>query len=403
MRGKIVRTVTGSVQKCGMNATTLHVEACKCMLSLENDNQAVWDQMFHLLPKLRQALSCRVCRGLLIDPYGSHSCEHHVCKGCLRKKRALIPGCRWCTNLEKLTEDKQARILLACYQKLCEYVAQKAVGGQLLATQNGEYNKTLAIIKEAVTSPISLAHFQNQQQQAPVPANTTDSNSKISPSTSGNLNMATESRVTPVKLPPEIELLPPKRVTKLLSSPTGSDSQKEKKRKRKPFKGSYYNYGKKKKTVRLSANATNSFYNLGSEKNISTDFASLDFKTGDCPQKVIMEEEESEEIQVVDNVDPEPKPKIEQKQTVVVTPPGKHRKNKGKVKRCSCGMSSKLQSPRCVTTRCPCFSDEGSCELCPCLNCGNPFNNNNNNNKMQPDGKYPLKCVDEKSMLTSVE
>ncbi|PFX16241.1 E3 ubiquitin-protein ligase MSL2-like [Stylophora pistillata] len=329
-----------------MNATTLYVEACRCMLSLENDDQIVWDQMFHLLPKLRQALSCRVCRGLLIDPYGSHSCEHHVCKGCLRKKRALTPGCRWCTNLEKLMEDKQARILLACYQQLCEYVAHKAVGAQRLSTQNGEYNKTLAIIKEAATSPISLENFQSQQQQALVPANTSESNSKISPSTSGNFNMATESRVTPVKLPPEIELLPSKRVTKLLSFPTGSDSQKEKKRKRKPFKGSYYNYGKKKKTVRLSTNATHSFCGLGSEKNISTDFTSLDSKTGTLPQKVTMEEDECEEIQVVDNVDPEPMSKIEQKQTVVVTPPGKHRKYKGKVKRCSCGMSSKLQSPR---------------------------------------------------------
>lgn len=38
------------------------------MLSLEAGNQAVWDQLIHLLPKLRQALSCRVCRRLLIDP-----------------------------------------------------------------------------------------------------------------------------------------------------------------------------------------------------------------------------------------------------------------------------------------------------------------------------------------------
>lgn len=384
-----------------MNATTLYVEACKCMLSLETDNQAVWDQMFHLLPMLRQALSCRVCRGLLIEPYGSHSCEHHVCKGCLRRKRALTPGCRWCTNLEKLTEDKQARIVLACYQKLCEYVAQRAVGAQRLATQNGEYNKTLAIIQEAVTSPISLAHFQNQQPQQ-VPANSSESNSKIPTTSSGNLNMATKSRVTPTKLPPEIQLISPKKVSKLLASPTGTDNQKEKKRKRKPFKGSYYNYGKKKKTVRLSTNTANLSCSSETENSISTDLDSLDFKTRDCPQEVSNEEEEeNEEIQVVDNVDPEPASEIQQKETVVVTPPGKHRKNKGKLKRCSCGTSSKLQSTRCISTRCPCFSDGGSCEQCPCLHCGNPFNNNNN--KMLPDGKCQLKFVDEKSVLTSAE
>lgn len=380
------------------------------MLSLETDNQAVWDQLFHLLPKLRQALSCRVCRGLLIDPYGSHSCEHYVCKGCLRRKRALTPGCRWCTNLEKLTEDKQARIVLACYQKLCEYIAQIAAGAQRLTTQNGEYNKTLAIIQEAVTSPISLAHFQSHQSQVPV--NYSESNSKMSTS-GGNLNMAAESRVTLTKqLPPEIKLMPPKKVAKLLASPTGNENQKEKKKKKKPFKGSYYNYGKKKKTVvRMTTSSATSLSCINSEtantNSVLTNMESLDFKSGDCPEQVSNEdnnEEENEEIQVVDNVEPELKQDLQQKEVVVVhvvTPPGKHKKNKGKLKTCSCGTSSKLQSTRCISTRCPCFSDGGSCEHCPCLNCGNPFNNNND--KLSPDGSCKLKFVDEKNVLTSVE
>lgn len=348
------------------------------MLSLETDNQAVWDQLFHLLPKLRQALSCRVCRGLLIDPYGSHSCEHYVCKGCLRRKRALTPGCRWCTNLEKLTEDKQARIVLACYQKLCEYIAQKAASVQRLTTQNGEYNKTLAIIQEALTSPISLAHFPSQQPQQ-VPIDNSESNSKNSTS-SGNLNMAAVSRVPVTTLP-------------------------IKKRKKKHFKGSYYNYAKKKKTpVKISMSATNLPCSSETESSVLINRGSLDFKTEECPQEVTMEEDDNnEEIQVIDTVEPEliVKPELQQKEVVVVTPPGKHRK-KGKLKRtCSCGTSSKLQTTRCVSTRCPCFSDGGSCEHCPCFNCGNPFNNNND--KVSPDGKFKLKFVDEKSLLTSVE
>lgn len=372
------------------------------MLSLETDNQAVWDQLFHLLPKLRQALSCRVCRGLLIDPYGSHSCEHYVCKGCLRRKRALTPGCRWCTNLEKLTEDKQARIVLACYQKLCEYIAQKAASVQRLTTQNGEYNKTLAIIQEALTSPISLAQFPGQQPQQ-VPMDNWESNSKNSTS-SGNLNMAAASRVTVTTLPPEMKLSP-KKVAKLLASPTKSENQKIKKRKKKHFKGSYYNYAKKKKSpVKISMSATNLPCSSETESSVLMNRDSLDFKTAECPQEVTMEEDDNnEEIQVIDTVEPEliVKSELPQKEVVVITPPGKHRK-KGKLKRtCSCGTSSKLQTTRCVSTRCPCFSDGGSCEHCPCLNCGNPFNNNND--KVSPDGKFKLKFVDEKSLLTSVE
>ena len=367
------------------------------MLSLETDNQAVWDQLFHLLPKLRQALSCRVCGGLLIDPYGSHSCEHHVCKECLRRKRALIPGCRWCTNLEKLTEDKQARIVLACYQKLCECIAQKAASVQRLSTQNGEYNKTLAIIQEAVTSPISLADFPSNRQ-VQVPVNISELNSKNS--SGANLNMAAESRVPVTVLPPEMKLMPPKKVAKLLASPTGSQSQKERKKKKKPFKGSYYNYGKKKKTpVKISTGAP---YSPELENNVLVNMDSLDFKTGDCSPEVTKDEEDNEEIQIVDSVEPgiRVKPDLQPKEVVVVTPPGKHKK-KSKLKRCSCGTSSKLQNTRCISTRCPCFSDGGSCEHCPCVNCGNPFSNNNE--KVSPDGKCKLKFVDEKCVLTSVE
>lgn len=368
-----------------MNATTLYVEACKCMLSLEagSQTQAVWDQLFHLLPKLRQALTCRVCRRLLVDPYGSHSCEHHVCKGCLRKKRSLNPGCRWCTNLEKLSEDKQTRILLACYQKLCEFIAHKVPGAQRLSitTQNGEYNKIFAIIQEAVTSPISLSHSQNQPpQNLPASGSDGESNSRISSpglSHGGNFNMASESRVIEPKLPAEVKRLVPQNAAKLLSpQPIAGGNKIDKKRKRKPFKGTYYNYGKKKKTSpRHSASAPELSCSTEMRSRIEH-VESLDLRTSDCSPEISDEKEvDSEEVVVVGNTEPEPKMELRKEQTVV-TPPGK-KKSRGKLKRCSCGTSSKFLSPRCVTTRCPCFSDGGSCECCPCLNCGNPFNNNN--------------------------
>lgn len=371
-----------------MNATTLYVEACKCMLSLEAGSLTVWDQLFHLLPKLRQALSCRVCRRLLVDPYGSHRCEHHVCKGCLRKKRSLNPGCRWCTNLDKLTEDKQTKIVLACYQKLCEIIAQNMSGAQRnpIIPQNGEYNKLFAITEEAVASPISLENCPNQPSEM-VPENNQDgeSNSQIS-SSGGNSKKASESRVTEARLPPELKRMAPVTVTR------ESESPNSKKRKRKHFKGSYYNYSKKKKT---SPRQTGSSLDLSvrSEKTLEVD--SLNFETS--PEKTKEKEPEGDEIVVVDQLDfIEPQtPREVPKLRSVVTPPGKKR-TKGKPKRCSCGTTTKLQSPRCVTTRCPCFSDGGSCECCPCVNCGNPFNNNNNN--VIPDDGCKLQFVDEKNV-----
>ncbi|XP_068731764.1 uncharacterized protein [Montipora capricornis] len=383
-----------------MNATTLYVEACKCMLYLDAGGQAVWDQLFHLLPRLRQALTCRVCRRLLVDPYGSHNCEHHVCKGCLRKKRSLNPACRWCTNLEKLTEDKQTKIVLACYQKLCEFIAREVPNaqGKPIMPQNGEYNKVFSIIQEAVTSPISLANGLNQQsEEVPDKVPEGESNSQIS-SAGGNLNREAESRVAEPKLSPEVERFPPQTLTKDISpSSTGSESSCNKKRKRKPFKGTYYNYNKKKKTSpRQSVSGPD--LSCSSEKTVELN--SLDSETSCGPS----EESEGKEvggkeivdIDHLDHREAGSQPEV-QKQRTVVMPPGKKR-TKGKSKRCSCGTTTKLQSPRCVTTRCPCFSDGGSCESCPCLNCGNPFNNNNN--KLSSEDGYQLRFVDEKSLVT---
>ena len=351
----------------------------------------MWDQLLDLLPKLRQALSCRVCLELLIDPYGSHSCEHYVCKGCLRKKRSLTPGCRWCSNLEKLTEEKQIKIVLACYQKLCEYIAQAPSGVPRLSTQNGEYNKTLAILQEAITSPISLADFSRVQIQQ-VPVDESASDSKV-PSLNFKPNMALESRVMIPILPPEIRLLPKNKVTKLLTPSVTKEAVKAGRRKRKPFKGTYYNYSKKKKTaLRLTKREAN----LPSIQEFAgSAFSDNGDPTESQPQKEI--EEENGEIQVSNEVAP-----VEKQRKVVITPPGKKRKNKGKFKTCKCGTSSKVQTTRCVSSRCPCYSDGVSCELCPCLCCGNPCNNNNNNNanfKIM-NGGCKLKVVDEKNIKT---
>ena len=384
----MLTTTENVVSFSEMNATTLYVEACKCMLSLEAGSLTVWDQLFNLLPKLRQALSCRVCRRLLVDPYGSQRCEHHVCKACLRKKRSLNPGCRWCTNLDKLTEDKQTKIVLACYQKLCEIIAHNMSDAQRnpIIPQNGEYNKLFDITEEAVRSPISLANCPNQQSEMVAENNQHgESNSQIS-SSGGN---SKKSRVIETKLPPELKRVVPQTIT------AESESPNSKKRKRKHFKGTYYNYNKKKKT---SPRQTGSGQDLSVSSEKTLDIASLDFESS--LEKSKEKESKGKEIVVVNQLDyaelqtPQEVPKLRS----VVTPPGKKR-TKGKSKRCSCGTTTKLQSPRCVTTRCPCFSDGGSCECCPCVNCGNPFNNNNN--KVIPDDGCKLQFVDEKNISAS--
>lgn len=104
-----------------MSATALYVKACRCLYSYESSSS--WDQLVVLLPQLKTALSCRVCLGLIVDPQSSRYCQHYVCRGCLKKKRALNPGCKWCLDWTKLEEsDRQVRVVLACYKLLCETI-----------------------------------------------------------------------------------------------------------------------------------------------------------------------------------------------------------------------------------------------------------------------------------------
>lgn len=101
------------------NATSLYVKACKFLLC--GEDRSSWDELVTLMPELRSALSCRVCRGLVSDPLSSGYCPHYVCRACLRKKRALNLGCIWCLDFSKLKRsDEQIGVVVACYKLLCK-------------------------------------------------------------------------------------------------------------------------------------------------------------------------------------------------------------------------------------------------------------------------------------------
>ena len=103
------------------SATSLYVQACKFLLC--GEDRSSWDQLMAILPQLRNALTCRVCRGLIVEPLSSGYCQHYVCKACLKRKRALNPGCKWCLDFTTLRQsDEQIRVVLACYKLLCEAI-----------------------------------------------------------------------------------------------------------------------------------------------------------------------------------------------------------------------------------------------------------------------------------------
>ena len=147
------------------SATSLYVQACKFLLC--GEDRSSWDQLMAILPRLRNALTCRVCRGLIVDPLSSGYCQHYVCRACLKRKRALNPGCKWCLDFSKLKQsDEQVRVVLACYKLLCE-----AIKSSSYYVENDENLVIANLLREAklnldVLPNSNILVSKNSQQMA---------------------------------------------------------------------------------------------------------------------------------------------------------------------------------------------------------------------------------------------
>ena len=136
-----------------MNATSLYVSTCRLVIQANSEDledTSSWNDLYRLLPYLRNSLSCTVCDSLLVEPYSPDStCQHHVCKACRGGKKKLKPSCSWCKSYETYVENVQLRILLQCYKKLNEYLASTLIYRKLmLIASNGGTNGLLEIIQE---------------------------------------------------------------------------------------------------------------------------------------------------------------------------------------------------------------------------------------------------------------
>lgn len=119
-----------------MNATSLYVSTCRLILQADSEDPNSWNDLYRLVPYLRQSLSCTVCSNLLIEPHTptETNCQHHVCRTCRGGRKKLKPSCGWCKDYDKYVENVQLRILLQCYKKLCEYLTSTGIFRCLILT-----------------------------------------------------------------------------------------------------------------------------------------------------------------------------------------------------------------------------------------------------------------------------
>ncbi|XP_033759434.1 E3 ubiquitin-protein ligase MSL2-like [Pecten maximus] len=136
-----------------MNALNIYLTTCRYVMQADLADRETWSDLYRYLPFLRQALSCCVCRNLIVRPMGpiQNVCQHFVCFACKGGKMKLKPQCSWCKHHDEFQENTQLRIAVICFKKLCEYIADSPIGTDLLVqTPNGETNSLSTIIQDAL-------------------------------------------------------------------------------------------------------------------------------------------------------------------------------------------------------------------------------------------------------------
>lgn len=141
-----------------MNSTSLYVTTNQIILKSQPENPSSWQDLYRLLPYLRNSLCCVVCGGLLVEPASpaGGKCQHHLCQHCTGGKRKIKPACIWCKDCDTYNENKQLRTLLQCYKKMCVYLSNSGIYTALLTeAANGGMERAAAnligLIKEGAT------------------------------------------------------------------------------------------------------------------------------------------------------------------------------------------------------------------------------------------------------------
>jgi len=153
-----------------MNATNYYVSTTRLVMQADPDNPATWQDLYRMLPTLRNSLSCTVCEYLLSEPYTPEetSCEHHVCKGCKGGVKKLRPTCSWCKDYSKYNENVQLRILIQNYKKLCGLVKITRMYNHILRNKDqGPMIRDIISESEGERNirPMRVDHIRNDSEE----------------------------------------------------------------------------------------------------------------------------------------------------------------------------------------------------------------------------------------------
>lgn len=151
-----------------MNSTSLYVTTNQIILKSNPNNPTTWQDLYRLVPYLRNSLCCVVCGNLLVDPLTPTlgRCQHHLCRRCNGGRKKIKPACSWCKDSNDYSDNKNLRILLQCYKKMCIALVKSGIFTGLV--EQASKNQTSTGVERGAGNLIALikegAAFQDNYE-----------------------------------------------------------------------------------------------------------------------------------------------------------------------------------------------------------------------------------------------
>lgn len=110
-----------------LNPLNLYIKCSRLVFNIEPTE--VWDGFDEFegsLRKLYESILCKACESILCEPVipkkHHFSCQHRVCLDCIGKKRSSPTNCKMCSDYTLFEKSHQTKLLIRCFQELCELV-----------------------------------------------------------------------------------------------------------------------------------------------------------------------------------------------------------------------------------------------------------------------------------------
>lgn len=291
----------------------------------------------------------------------------------------LKPSCSWCKEYDKFAENKELRIVLACYKKLCEYVAATPIAQNIgSSSNNGGPNTTLDILQEgmAITDSYDGNELASESSVLQFLMPSLCSNLSRKDGSRRNVSVATTTNGISQGTNPEVGFSPTSSFQAIPGSVHSSESLTNgacfiRRKRRDSDRGGDRNV----LSLRISRNKMKRKHRSvkHKKKKHKSSRRRKDEKRKHKSRRLHGEfsGDRHKESHHVDKMTVPPKRLVISGHRAKLVKEGK---SIPEVPCCRCGTNGISSGTfPCISQRCPCFVVEKTCENCKCKGCHNPF------------------------------